>query len=167
MHTRKDMLALMLGATVVAATGCDPDESVIIAGASTAGNLALSTWFAIDVPDAPVIDVLDEIVGRVAAAADSIGTGESCIDAVLPQLQKAIADHTKLTPAQRNLVNTGAVVVLNGIDAYIATNERIRGNVALTSRVVAAFVSGCRTALGVIGTAQGGRIVKAHSLISR
>lgn len=164
---RREMLALLAGASVVAAAGCDPDESAIVAGANTAGNLALSTWFAIDVPDTSVINALDEIVGIVSDATVNLGAGESFVDAVLPQLQKAITAHSKLTAAQRNLVNTGAVVVLNGLDAYIATNERVRGNVALASKVVAAFVSGCRTALRVVYPAQSARIMKAHSLIAR
>ena len=164
---RRDVLALMLGASVVAATGCDPDESVVVAGANTAGNLALSTWFALDAPDDAVVRALDEIVGYVSAATVDLGTGEPFVDAVMPQIQKAISGNDKLTPAQRNLVNTGSVVILNGLDAYIATNERVRGNVALTARVVASFVSGCRSAIGVVRPAQSARLARAHALITR
>ena len=42
-----------------------------------------------------------------------------------------------------------SVVILNGIDTYLAANEKVKANAELVSKVVAAFGKGCLTVLNM------------------
>ena len=145
----KSKTVIAAAALAVAATlaGCDKSETTLLAAANTAGNLALSTWFAIEEPDGQVKTALKEIVAVTVDASAKIGGGESYVNALTPVVQEIASSYTGITPAQRNLVNVGASVILSGIDTYIDSNERLRTNAELASKVVAEFGKGCLTAL--------------------
>jgi hypothetical protein len=128
-------------------TGCEPNESTLIAAANTAGNLGLSAWFAIDDPDATVKESLRDVVTLVSNGASSVGGGGTYIDALTPAIQKFVAENDKLNPAQKNLINTGASVILSALDTFIDSKPELKGDAALVSKVVAAFCKGCLTAI--------------------
>jgi len=147
-------LKSVITAAVVAAasactllTGCEPNDAVIVAAANTAGNLALSAWFAIDDPDDDVKHTLKEVVSMVEKGAGAIGEGGSYVDALTPAIQGFIASRDDLTPAQKNLINTGSMVLLGALDSFIASNPELKDNAERASKVVAAFCSGCLTAI--------------------
>lgn len=128
-------------------TGCEPSDSILVAAANTAGNLALSAWFAIDAPDCDVKHTLKEVVSMVEKGAGTIGEGGSYVDALAPAVQGFIASRDDLTPAQKNLINTGSMVLLGALDSFIASKPELKGNAERASKVVAAFCSGCLTAI--------------------
>jgi len=136
-----------VAATMAFLTGCEPNETVLLAAANTAGNLGLSAWFAIDDPDEDVKTVLKDVVTIVNTGASQVGEGGSYVDALTPVVQDVIARNDKLTPAQKNLINTGASVILSTLDTFIASNPKVKDNAALASKVVAAFCQGCLTAI--------------------
>ena len=129
-------------------TGCEPpNETVLVAAANTAGNLGLSAWFAIDDPDAKVKSTLKEVVTLVESSASTVGAGGSYVDALTKPVQEFVAGRDGLTAAQKNLINTGASVILGTLDTFIGSNKEIQGNVERVSKVVAAFCKGCLTAI--------------------
>ena len=129
-------------------TGCEPpNETVLVAAANTAGNLGLSAWFAIDDPDAEVKTALKDVVTLVSDGASQVSAGGSYIDALTPAIQKFVAANDRLNPAQKNLINTGASVMLSALDTFIDANPEVKTNAALVSKVVAAFCRGCLTAI--------------------
>ena len=128
-------------------TGCTPDDSILIAAANTAGNLGLSAWFAIDDPDQQVKTVLKDVVQIVGESASAISDGGSYVDALAPHIQELIAKRDELTPAQKNLINTGAVVILGTLDTFLDSKPEVRGNADRVSKVVAAFCKGCLVAI--------------------
>lgn len=144
----------MIIAAVVAAasactflTGCEPDESVLLTAANTAGNLGLSAWFAIDDPDPAVKEVLKDVVTLVNNGASTVGEGGTYIEALTPVVQKFVAENDKLNPAQKNLINVGASVMLSALDTFIDANPEVKTNATLVTKVVAAFCRGCLTAI--------------------
>lgn len=145
--------SILVAAAVVAAsvvtlvTGCTPNDTVLIAAANTAGNLGLSAWFAIDDPDPEVKAVLKDVVTMVGASATAVGEGGSYVDSLTPAIQEFVAKRDELTPAQKNLINTGASVVLSTLDTFIDSNPEVKGNSERVSKVVAAFCKGCLTAI--------------------
>ena len=145
----KSLLTAALVALAASAlvTGCETDETTILAAANTAGNLGLSAWFAIDAPDAEVKTALKDVVTLVNDGASRVGAGETYVDALAPVVQDVVARHDKLTPAQKNLINTGAAVILSALDTFVDANPRVKENAELASKVVAAFCRGCLTAI--------------------
>lgn len=163
---------LMLAGAVVALmglfSGCDkPNEALLIAGANTAGNIALSAWFAIDDPGCEVKDSLKGVVTVVGEGAKGVAEGESYVNALYPAVQNMIAAHASLTDAQKNLANVGAGVVLSGLDSYIGSNDSLKGNVELVSKVVSAFCKGCVTALAMSDTCRNAKVLKSASYIMK
>ena len=140
-------VAAVAATTITMVSGCDPDDSTIIAAANTAGNLGLSAWFAIDDPDAKVKSTLKEVVTLVESSASTVGAGGSYVDALTKPVQEFVAGRDGLTAAQKNLINTGASVILGTLDTFIGSNKEIQGNVERVSKVVAAFCKGCLTAI--------------------
>ena len=140
-------VALSVATAAAMLTGCTPNDSVLIAAANTAGNLGLSAWFAIDDPDPQVKAVLKDVVTLVGESASAVADGSSYVDALTPRIQEFIATRSELTPAQKNLINTGAVVILGTLDTFLDSNPEVRGNADRVSKVVAAFCKGCRTAI--------------------
>lgn len=128
-------------------TGCEPDESTLVVAANTAGNLGLSAWFAVDDPDVEVKESLKDVVTLVRDGASSVGEGGTYIDALTPAIQRFVAENDKLNPAQKNLINTGASVILSALDTFIDSKPELKGNAALVSKVVASFCKGCLTAI--------------------
>lgn len=140
--------AACVAATTAFLTGCEPpNETVLVAAANTAGNLGLSAWFAIDDPDAEVKEVLKDVVTLVNDGASQVSEGGSYLDALTPAIQKFVAENDKLNPAQKNLINVGASVMLSALDTFIDANPEVKTNATLVSKVVAAFCKGCLTAI--------------------
>jgi len=160
---------LLIGATAFALaflTGCEPNETDLIMGANTAGNLGLSAWFAIDDPGPEVKGVLKDVVTTVDGASSTIGTGGSYVDSLTPAVQEIIARHEKLTPAQKNLINTGSSVILSGLDTFIDANPKVKENAETGAKVIAAFCKGCLTAIDRSeASAAAKSIRKAHQVI--
>ena len=117
--------------------------------ASTAGNLTMLTWFSIDNPDAQVKEVLKEVVSKVTSATVKVGEGATYMEAVLPEVQAIALKQEKLNDYQKTLINAGAVVILNGIDTFLAANEKIKSDSALVNKVVGAFGNGCLAVLNM------------------
>lgn len=159
-------MAATVSAAVVLLSGCDTSEATLTMAANTAGNLGISAWFAIDDPDATVKDTLKTVVGTVAQASVKVGEGESYVSALTPLIQADVAKNDRLTNAQKNLINTGASVVLSGLDTFIASNEKVKTNAELLSKVVAAFGRGCLTAIERSETTVAAQAIrKAHAAI--
>ena len=143
---KKIIMAVMAAATLLF-TGCEKDETVLVNGATTAGSLAMLTWFSIDNPDQEVKVVLKDIVDTITKSTVAVGEGKTYLDSVLPNVQEIVLKQEKLTDYQKQLINAGAVVILNGIDTYLATNEKVKANVELVNKVVGAFGKGCQSVL--------------------
>ena len=63
--------------------------------------------------------------------------------------QKFVLEQEKLTDYQKQLINAGSVVVLNGIDTFMAANPKVKANAELVNKVVGAFCKGCLTVLNM------------------
>ena len=140
-------LIIVATALFMGFAGCTPNETVLLAGANTAGNLGLSAWFAIDDPDANVKTVLKDVVTLVGDSAGTVADGGSYVEALTPAVQKFVAERDGLTNAQKNLINVGASVILGTLDTFVSSNEELKGNATLVSKVVSAFCTGCLTAI--------------------
>ena len=145
----KKLIIAMFTAFTVLFTGCEPNEATLVGAAQTTGSIAMLTWFSIDNPDQQVKAVLKDIVGSITTASVAVGEGETYLDAVLPQVQEIALKQKHLNDYQKTLINAGAVVILNGIDTYLATNEKVKKNAELVSKVVAAFGKGCASVLNM------------------
>ena len=129
--------------------GCDWNETTMTTTATTAGNLTMLTWFSIDNPDAQVKEVLKEVVSKVTSATVKVGEGATYMEAVLPEVQEIALKQEKLNDYQKTLINAGAVVILNGIDTFLATNEKVKTDASLVNKVVGAFGNGCLAILNM------------------
>lgn len=159
-------VAVAVAIPLATTTGCTPNESTILAAANTAGNLGLSAWFVIDEPDAKVKAVLKDVVTMVGDSTSKVGAGESYVDALTKPIQDFVAGRDGLTPAQKNLINAGAAVILGTLDTFIGSNPDIQGNVKLVSNVVAAFCKGCLTAIERSeDSAEAKALKKAHEAV--
>lgn len=167
MRVKSLLTALVASAVALTTfTGCEPNETVLLAAANTAGNLGLSAWFAIDDPDDQVKTVLKDVVTLVNEGASQVGEGGSYVDALTPVIQDVVAKHDKLTPAQKNLINAGAAVILGTLDTFIDSNPKVKDNVELASKVVASFCRGCLTAIERSADASAAKsLKKAHQLM--
>ncbi len=145
---KKIIMTIMAAATLMFA-GCDPNETTLVSAANTAGSIAMLTWFSIDNPDAQVKTVLKEVVGNITTASVDVASGKTYLDSILPVVQEIALKQEKLNDYQKTLINAGAVVILNGIDTYLATNEKVKANVELVNKVVAAFGKGCMSVLSM------------------
>ena len=143
----KKIIMTIMAAVTLLFTGCETDEAVIVNGATTAGSLAMLTWFSIDNPDKEVKVVLKDIVDVITKSTVAVGEGKTYLDSVLPNVQEIVVKQDKLNDYQKQLINAGAVVILNGIDTYLATNEKVKANVELVNKVVGAFGKGCQSVL--------------------
>ena len=129
--------------------GCDWNETTMTTTATTAGQIACLTWFSIDDPDAQVKEVLKEVVSKVTSATVKVGEGATYMEAVLPEVQAIALKQEKLNDYQKTLINAGAVVILNGIDTFLATNEKVKTDASLVNKVVGAFGNGCLAVLNM------------------
>lgn len=129
--------------------GCDWNETAMTTTATTAGNLTMLTWFSIDNPDAQVKEVLKGVVHAITSTTVKVGEGATYMEAVLPEVQAIALKQEKLNDYQKTLINAGAVVILNGIDTFLATNEKVKSDATLVNKVVGAFGSGCLTILNM------------------
>ena len=129
--------------------GCDWNETTMTTTATTTGQIACLTWFSIDNPDAQVKEVLKEVVSKVTAATVKVGDGATYMEAVLPEVQAIALKQEKLNDYQKTLINAGAVVILNGIDTFLAANEKVKSDSALVNKVVGAFGNGCLAVLNM------------------
>ena len=145
----KKLIITMLAAIGLAFSGCTPSESTLIAAANTAGSIGLLTWFSIDDPDPEVKAVLKEVINYVDAATVKVGEGDTYLDAILPYVQVFVAKNEKLTDYQKTLINAGSVVVLNGIDTFMAANPKVKEDGELVGKVVSSFCKGCLTVLNM------------------
>ena len=146
----KKIIITLVAAVSMLFTGCDPDkEATITSAANTAGSIAMLTWFSIDNPDPQVKAVLKEVVSNVTTASVDVASGKTYLDSVLPVVQEIALKQEKLNDYQKTLINAGAVVILNGIDTYLATNSKVKDNAELVSKVVGAFGKGCLQVLNM------------------
>lgn len=145
----KKLIITMLAAIGIMFSGCTPSESTLIAAANTAGSIGLLTWFSIDDPDPEVKVVLKEVIAYVDGATVKVGEGNTYLDSILPYVQKFVAKNEKLTDYQKTLINAGSVVVLNGIDTFMAANPKVKEDGELVGKVVNSFCKGCLTVLNM------------------
>ena len=129
--------------------GCDWNETTMTTTATTFGQIACLSWFSADKPDAQVKEVLKEVVSKVTSATVKVGEGATYMEAVLPEVQAIALKQEKLNDYQKTLINAGAVVILNGIDTFLAANEKIKSDSALVNKVVGAFGNGCLAVLNM------------------
>lgn len=161
MKKLKAMIVAAAAAAAMLITGCDADDTTLLMAANTAGNLGVSAWFAIDDPDDSVKDVLKNVVTMTKTASSTIGAGGSYVEALTPAVQEVIAKHEELNAAQKNLINTGASVVLSSLDTFIASNPVVKENAALASNVVSSFCQGCLTAIQRSGGSAAAKSIKS------
>ena len=133
--------------------GCDLNEQALITSASTAGQLSQLVWFSIDNPDPEVKAVLKDVVTKVTSSSVKVAEGETYLEAILPEVQEIALKQDKLNDYQKTLINAGSVIILNGIDTFIASNEKVKNNAELVSKVVASFGKGCLMVLNMPETA--------------
>jgi hypothetical protein len=168
LKTRRTILASAFACMATAAvlvTGCEPNETVLLTAANTAGNLGLSAWFAIDDPDCEVKEALKYVVTAVQEGASRVGEGGTYVDALTPAIQDIVAQNAKLTGAQKNLINTGAAVILGTLDTFMYSNAAVKSNAELASKVVASFCRGCLTAIERSDNCTDMALKKAHQVI--
>lgn len=145
---KKAIITLMAALTMLF-SGCEWNETAITQTATTTGSIAMLTWFSIDNPDPEVKAVLKEVVGKITTASVAVGEGKTYLETVLPEIQELALKQEKLNDYQKTLINAGAVVILNGIDSFLASNEKVKSNAELVSKVVAAFGNGCLVVLNM------------------
>ena len=145
----KKLLITMMAAVALMFSGCEWSETTITTTANTAGSIAMLTWFSIDNPDQAVKAVLKDVVNHITKATVAVGEGKTYLESLLPEIQAIALKQEKLNDYQKTLINAGAVVILNGIDTYIATNEKVKKDATLASKVVAAFGNGCLSVLNL------------------
>ena len=145
----KKLLITLCAAIGLAFSGCTPSETTLVAAANTAGTIGLLTWFSIDDPDPEVKATLKEVITYVDVAAVKVAEGDTYLDSLLPYVQKFVGEQEKLTDYQKQLINAGSVVVLNGIDTFIAANPTVKEDANLVNKVVGAFCKGCLTVLNM------------------
>ena len=145
----KKLIITMLAVVGIMFPGCTPDENVLVAAANSAGSIGLLTWFSIDDPDPVVKATLKEVITYVDGASVKVAEGETYLNSLLPYIQKFVLDQEKLTDYQKQLINAGSVVVLNGIDTFMAANPNVKANAELVNKVVDAFCKGCLTVLNM------------------
>lgn len=164
-------IIMTLVAALLCVAGCDWNESAITGAANSAGSIAMLTWFSIDNPDPEVKAVLKDVVKTITAASVDVASGKTYLESVLPQVQEIALKQEKLNDYQKQLILAGSVVILNGIDSFLATNEKAKENSETISKVVAAFGKGCQTVLDMGSYCPGGqcvdRAIKARSLKCR
>lgn len=144
----KKIIIAMCAAATMLFTGCEWDETATLSAANSAGSIAMLTWFSIDDPDEEVKQVLKEVVTGITTATVQVAEGKTYLDSILPQIQELVLK-TKLNDYQKTLVNAGSVVMLNGIDTFLATNKKVKDNAELVSKVVSAFGRGCLVVLNM------------------
>lgn len=145
----KKLIITMLAAIGLLFTGCTPSEDTLVAAANTAGTIGMLTWFSIDDPDPAVKATLKEVITYVDGATVKVAEGDTYLDSLLPYIQKFVAEQEKLTDYQKQLINAGSVVILNGIDTFMASNPKVKKDAELVSKVVSAFCKGCLTVLNM------------------
>lgn len=145
----KKLIITMLAAIGLAFSGCTPDENTLVAAANSAGTIGMLTWFSIDNPDTQVKATLKGVITYVNGATVKVGEGDTYLESLLPYVQEFIAEHDELTDYQKQLINAGSVVVLNGIDTFMAANPKVKENAELVSRVVSSFCKGCLVVLNM------------------
>ena len=143
----KKLITIALAAIALVFSGCDLNESNLVATANISGNITLLTWFSIDNPPPEVKAVLKEVISNVTTASVQVAEGKTYLDSLLPQVQEIALKQNKLNDYQKTLINAGTVAILNGIDTFIASNEKLKTNAQLLSKVVGAFGKGCLTVL--------------------
>ena len=149
----KNIIVSAITACVVILSGCDLNEQALITSASTAGQLSQLVWFSIDNPDPEVKAVLKDVVTKVTSSSVKVAEGETYLEAILPEVQEIALKQDKLNDYQKTLINAGSVIILNGIDTFIASNEKVKNNAELVSKVVASFGKGCLMVLNMPETA--------------
>lgn len=147
----KKIIMSIMAAVTLLFTGCEWDETAITGAANSAGSIAMLTWFSIDNPDPEVKTVLKDVVNTITKASVDVAGGNTYLDSVLPQVQEIALKQEKLNDYQKQLILAGSVVVLNGIDTFLATNAKAKENAETISKVVAAFGKGCQSVLALGG----------------
>ena len=142
-------LIMTLAAALLFVAGCDWDETAITGAANSAGSIAMLTWFSIDNPDPEVKTILKDVVNTITSASVDVAAGKTYVDSLLPQVQEIALKQEKLTDYQKQLILAGSVVILNGVDTFLATNAKAKENAETISKVVAAFGKGCQTVLAL------------------
>ena len=131
----KKLIITMLAAVGIMFGGCTPDENTLVSAAQTAGTIGMLTWFSIDNPDPQVKATLKEVITYVDSTSVKVGEGDTYLESLLPYVQKFVGEQEKLTDYQKQLINAGSVVILNGIDTFMASNPKVKENAELGSRV--------------------------------
>lgn len=145
----KKFIIAMLASVTMFMSGCNWNETAVTTTATTAGQIAMLTWFSIDNPDPAVKTVLKDVVGKITTVSVDVESGKTYLDTVLPVVQDIIVKQDKLNDYQKTLINAGAVVILNGIDTFLATNEKVKKDTELLNKVVGAFAKGCLSVLNM------------------
>ena len=161
----KKILVTLLAAVTLLFTGCEPSENAIVATANTAGTIAVLGWFSIDDPDPEVKTVLKKVVTKISTATVAVGEGKTYLEVVLPEINEFVDKQEKLNGAQKALIKSGSIIVLNGIDTFFATNEKVKTNVDLANKVVNAFCTGAQAGLRLAEDSK--EVLKAKSVYQK
>jgi hypothetical protein len=145
----KKLFITLCAAIGLAFSGCTPDENTLVAAANSAGTIGMLTWFSIDSPDPQVKATLKEVITYVDGASVKVSEGETYLNSLLPYIQKFVLEQKTLNDYQKQLINAGSVVVLNGIDTFMAANPKVKANAELVNKVVGAFCKGCLAVLNM------------------
>lgn len=145
----KKLIITMLAAVGLVFSGCTPNETVLVGAANSAGTIGMLTWFSIDDPDPQVKAVLKDVITYVNGATVKVGEGATYLDSILPYVQEMVLKQDKLNDYQKTLINAGSVVVLNGIDTFMAANPKVKENADLVNKVVGSFCTGCLAVLNM------------------
>lgn len=145
----KKLIITMLASIGIMLSGCTPNETTLVTAANTAGTIGFLTWFSIDNPDVTTKNTLKEVITYVNSATVKVAEGDTYLDTLLPYVQKFVGENEKLTDFQKQIINAGSVVLLNGIDTFMDANPKIKADAELVTKVVSAFCKGCLTVLNM------------------
>lgn len=107
--------ALMIGVV-----GCDLNEKEKVMIAQNAGLLGITTWIAIDNPDANDMATVRSAVAVMKATSNVIDEGESFTMALYPVASEWVM--ANVDGNEQALALAGVTVVLNGLDLYFTQN---------------------------------------------
>lgn len=129
-------------------TGCDLNKDEIKVLCQTAGTVSAWAWVSQDNPTDEQKAQVTEVLTVVQSTIAGVGTN-SYVDVVFPQVQKYVAESTKIKPEDKPIVLMGALTVLSGIDVTFKTHPEWKADVDNVGGYVNAFISGANSVLAI------------------
>jgi len=140
---KKTLIGLCAGMLMLA--GCDWNEGVALVATQAAGKLAMTTWFAVDDPGVEVKSALKNAVGIIQSAEVE---GATYKETLFPEIVKLVdTKYPELDDFKKQLIESGAIIVLGGIDQLFINNEKLASNRDLARKYISAFCAGVNAAL--------------------